>query len=167
MLEDVDRTLEWTGSISQWIFEDRQDHSNSWPYLLVARLSWISTFPLVQRRYHNICVIGLWRITEEMAWLGKIPWWGHGNPLQYSCLENAMDRGAWQDTVHRDAKSQTQLSDWYTHTHTHNLWYWWTYLQSCSGDTDIENTILDTVWKGEGETNCENSMETCILPHVK
>ena len=32
---------------------------------------------------------------------------GHGNPLQYSCLENAMDRGAWRVTVHRVAKSQT------------------------------------------------------------
>ena len=29
---------------------------------------------------------------------------GHGNPLQYSCLENPMDRGAWQSTVHRVAK---------------------------------------------------------------
>ena len=30
---------------------------------------------------------------------------GHSNPLQYSCLENPMDRGAWQDTVHRVAES--------------------------------------------------------------
>ena len=35
----------------------------------------------------------------------------NGNPLQYSCLGNPMDRGAWQDTVHGVAKSQTQLSD--------------------------------------------------------
>ena len=34
---------------------------------------------------------------------------GNGNPLQYSCLENPMDRGAWQAMVHRIAKSQTQL----------------------------------------------------------
>ena len=32
-----------------------------------------------------------------------------GNPLQYSCLENPMDRGAWQATVHGVARSQTQL----------------------------------------------------------
>ena len=32
---------------------------------------------------------------------------GHGNPFQYSCLENRMDRGAWRDTVHRVAKSVT------------------------------------------------------------
>ena len=36
---------------------------------------------------------------------------GNGNPLQYSCLENPMDRGAWRATVHGVAKSQTQLSD--------------------------------------------------------
>ena len=34
---------------------------------------------------------------------------GNGNPLQYSCLENPMDKGAWQATVHRVAKSWTQL----------------------------------------------------------
>ena len=34
---------------------------------------------------------------------------GHGNPFQYSCLENPMDRGAWRATVHRFTKGQTQL----------------------------------------------------------
>ena len=42
--------------------------------------------------------------------LGKSPGEGNGNPLQYSCLENSMDRGTWQATVHGVAKSQTQLS---------------------------------------------------------
>ena len=41
--------------------------------------------------------------------LGRSPGEGHGNPLQCSCLENVMDRGAWQITVHRVAKSRTQL----------------------------------------------------------
>ena len=36
---------------------------------------------------------------------------GNGNPLQYSCLENTMDRAAWQTTVHRVAKGQTRLRD--------------------------------------------------------
>ena len=40
---------------------------------------------------------------------GRSPGGGHGNPLQYSCLENSMDRGAWWATVHRVAKSRTQL----------------------------------------------------------
>ena len=39
--------------------------------------------------------------------LGRSPGGGHGNPLQYSCLENPMDRGAWWATVHRVTKSQT------------------------------------------------------------
>ena len=48
--------------------------------------------------------------------LGRSPGGGHGNPLQYSCLKNPTDRGAWRVTVHGVAKSQTQPS---THTHTH------------------------------------------------
>ena len=40
----------------------------------------------------------------------KSPGEGHGNPLQYSCLENPFDRGAWGATVHGVAKSQTRLS---------------------------------------------------------
>ena len=39
--------------------------------------------------------------------LGRSPGEGNGNPLQYPCLENSMDRGAWWATVHRVAKSWT------------------------------------------------------------
>ena len=42
---------------------------------------------------------------------GRSPAEGNGYPLQYSCLENSMYRGAWQATVRRVAKSQTRLSD--------------------------------------------------------
>ena len=38
--------------------------------------------------------------------LGRCPGGGHGNPLQYSCLESPMDRGAWRATVHGATKSQ-------------------------------------------------------------
>ena len=41
---------------------------------------------------------------------GRSPGGGNGNPLQYSCLENLMDKGAWWATVCRVAKSRTQLS---------------------------------------------------------
>ena len=47
--------------------------------------------------------------------LGRSPGEGNGNPLQYSCLENSMDRGAWQAIVCRVAKSQTRLSDFHFH----------------------------------------------------
>ena len=46
---------------------------------------------------------------------GRSPGGGHGNPHQYSCLENPMDREAWQATVYRVAKS------WTTLTHTQRL----------------------------------------------
>ena len=43
-------------------------------------------------------------------WVRKIPGEGNGNPVQYSCLGNPMDRGTWWATVHRVPKSQTGLS---------------------------------------------------------
>ena len=46
----------------------------------------------------------------------RSPGRGHGNPLQYSCLENPMDRGAWRATVHGVAKSQTRLKRLSAHT---------------------------------------------------
>ena len=45
--------------------------------------------------------------------LGRSPGEGNGTPLQYSCLENPMDGGAWQATVHGVAKSQTQLKQFH------------------------------------------------------
>ena len=45
--------------------------------------------------------------------LGRSPGEGNGNPLQYSCLENSMDRGAWQATIHGVTKSRTWLSEFY------------------------------------------------------
>ena len=48
---------------------------------------------------------------DSIPGLGRSPGGGHNNPLQYSCLENPMDRGAWQATVHEVTKSWTQLSD--------------------------------------------------------
>ena len=45
------------------------------------------------------------RDMESIPGLGKSPRRGHGNPLQYSCLENPMDRGAWWAVVHRASES--------------------------------------------------------------
>ena len=47
---------------------------------------------------------------------GRSPGEGHGNPLQYSCLENSIDREAWCTTVHRVAKSQTRQKQLSMHT---------------------------------------------------
>ena len=47
--------------------------------------------------------------------MGRSPGGGHGNPLQYSCLENPTDRGAWWATAHRVAKGRTRLNQLSTH----------------------------------------------------
>ena len=59
------------------------------------------------------------RDTSLIPGLGRSPGVGNGNPLQYSCLENSMDRRAWRATVHGVTKSRTQLGESHTHTHTH------------------------------------------------
>ena len=56
-----------------------------------------------------------WVNLGDLGWIPgseRSPGEGNGNPLQYSCLKNPMDRGAWWATVHRVAKSRTRLSDW-------------------------------------------------------
>ena len=45
--------------------------------------------------------------TGSIPGSGRSPGEGNGNPLQYSCMENPMDRGIWQATIHRVAKTQT------------------------------------------------------------
>ena len=63
------------------------------------------------------------RDTGSMLGSGKSPGGGHRKPLQYSCLENPMDRGVWQDTVHRVTKSWTprKLLSMSTEKHTQNI----------------------------------------------
>ena len=51
------------------------------------------------------------RSVGSISGSGKSPGVEHGNPLQYSCLKNSMDRGAWQTVTHEVTKSYTQLSD--------------------------------------------------------
>ena len=53
-----------------------------------------------------------------MAFIGE----GHGNPLQYSCLENPMDRGAWRAMVYTVTKSWTRLKQLSTHKGIHSCW---------------------------------------------
>ena len=54
--------------------------------------------------------------------LGRSPGGGHGNPLQYSCQENPMDRGAWWATVHRVAElNMTEHTSTYTKCKTYRL----------------------------------------------
>ena len=63
---------------------------------------------------------------------------GNGTPLQYSCLENPMDGGAWEATVHGVLKSQTQLSDFTFSFQFHAL----------ENEMAIHSSVLD--WRGPG-----------------
>ena len=56
------------------------------------------------------CNAGDTKVTGLIPGSGRSPGGGNVNPLQYSCLGNPMDRGAWQATVHRVPKSRTRLS---------------------------------------------------------
>ena len=60
---------------------------------------WIKTLSAIQETHEMHLIPGS----------GRSHGGGHGNPLQYSCLENPMDRGAWRATVHRVEKNQTRL----------------------------------------------------------
>ena len=84
-------------------------------------LSWDSAVTESQLNF-SVC----WMLAPSLSSSGssktalprKILWRRHGNPHQYSCLENPMDRGAWRATVHGVAKSWTRL--WLTHMHKMN-----------------------------------------------
>ena len=58
------------------------------------------------------------RDTGSVPGSGRAPGGGHGNPFQYSCLENPMVRGTWHATVHSVVKSWTRLNDLAQHTAT-------------------------------------------------
>ena len=62
-----------------------------------------------QCRRHKRCELHPWVDVSCIPELGRSPGGGHSDPLQYSCLRNLMDRGAWQVTVHMFAKSRTGL----------------------------------------------------------
>ena len=72
-------------------------------------LFWVSWASLVAQRLKRLPAMWETRV-RPLGWEDS-PGEGNGNPLQYSCLENPMDGGAWWATVHGVAKSQTRLSD--------------------------------------------------------
>ena len=59
------------------------------------------------------------RDVDSIPGSGRSPGGGHGNPFQYFCLENPMDRRVWGAIVHRVTKSQTQLKQLSMHVRIH------------------------------------------------
>ena len=79
--------------------------------------------------------------------LGRSLGVGNGNPLQYSCLENPMIRGAWQAIVHEVAKSWTRLSDFLY----------------CKCSLSLDNSELISIWKGNTCSWCQGQHCCCCL----
>ena len=75
-------------------------------HILKAPL-WASQMVLVVKNLP--ATVGDIRDERSVPGLGRSPGGGHSNPLQYSCLENPMDRGAWWSTVHGVTQSWTRL----------------------------------------------------------
>ena len=86
------------------------------PYLPFYFLSTSSGFPGGPSGKEPTCQCRRQIDVSSIPGLGRSPEGGHGNPLQYSCLENAIDREVCWVTIHRTAKSQTWLKRLSRHT---------------------------------------------------
>ena len=142
-LVNWDRRPDSIQAFTPWPKLDLSREDAVWS-LLRKTSGFILTWALVCQAIGNIMGLPRWLNGKESACdeedikdmgsipgLGRSPGGGHGNPLQYSCLESPMDRGAWQATIHRVSKSQTRLKQLstrlharacaraHTHTHTH------------------------------------------------
>ena len=103
-----------------------------WQFLSALNMYLLNDFPdgtVAKSPPANAGVSGDTREAVSIPGSGRSSGVGNGNPRQYSCPENSMDRGAWWATVYGVAKSQTWLSDrvcTHTHTHTHKHTNDWT-----------------------------------------
>ena len=88
-------------------------------YRYVPNIIWDISFPGGSDGKASACCVG---DPGSIPGLGRSSGEGNGNPLQYSCLENPMDQGAWWAMVHRVSKSRTQLTRLSTaHTNTNSF----------------------------------------------
>ena len=81
-----------------------------WPPKFKVSSEWLQGFPDGSGGKESACDVG---DLGSIPGSGRSPGERNGNPLQYSCLENSMGRGAWQATVHGVAKSWTWLSNFH------------------------------------------------------
>ena len=88
-----------------WNFSFSISPSNEYLGLIYFRIDWLDGGSGVKVSACNAGDLG------SIPGSGRSPGEGNGNPLQYSCLENPMDGGAWSASVHGVTKSQTRLSD--------------------------------------------------------
>ena len=99
------------------IYEHQMQRPCQWQRILYSNVNWYS-HPLQSKSqdlvlgFHSGSVVK--NLPASVGGMGLIPGERNGNPLQYSCLENSMNRGAWRATVHGVAKSWTWFKDWTT-----------------------------------------------------
>ena len=84
------------GALSIWTTNWAPHHLKVKLNFLIYKIRWLG-FPGGSDSKESACNGGAWGLTPG---LGRSPGEGNGNPLQCSCLENSMDRGAWQAIVH-------------------------------------------------------------------
>ena len=116
--------------LSSTISEHGMERIESWIWLNIRR---IDSFP-----GSSVSKESVWNAeyTGLIPVLGRSSGEGNGNPLQYSCLENPMNRGSWQATVHGVTKSQTWLSNW----HTQEIQIIWIPVHSQTWKPELENS---------------------------
>ena len=78
-----------------------------------------SQLPRWRSGKESACQQRRWKRHRFDSWVRNIPWWRKWQP--YSCLENPIDRGAWQAIAHRVTKSWTRLKWLSMHTHPHDI----------------------------------------------
>ena len=115
------------------------DPSGSGPLYLIT---WASQVVLVVK--NPPANAGDIRDASSIPGLRRSPRGGNGNPLQYSCLKNPMDRGAWWVTVPGIAKSPTRLSD--RHTKDHFSYHPSMLGKACNIDHTILSLLSKTPW---------------------
>ena len=103
----------------------------SWVSLL-----WITTLSNVIWNNLTCANAGELKDVSSIPGSGRSPGGGHGNPLQYSYVKNPMDRGVWPATVHRVAKSRTQLKQLSTYT-KYWSWFWFLSLRKWVGGNSL------------------------------
>ena len=84
------------------------------PYVMLLHTIMLKGFPGVSDHKESTCNVG---DPGSIPGSGRFPGEGSSNPLQYSCLENSADRGAWQATVHKGHK-ELDATDQLTQRHT-------------------------------------------------
>ena len=115
--------LQFIGCKGTWL-KQLSMHINicMYRYVDVIAISYCWIVPFIIMLYPSLSLLTAFILKAiSIPGLGRSPWEGNGYPLHYFCMENSMDRGAWQATVHRVTKSQTWLKLLSTHAH---IYHW-------------------------------------------